>query len=315
MRLRAGWWVGVLCGLLVVGVAYAQKKPMTNGDVIQMIQAGFDEQTIVKAIEASEPAFDTSIQGLIALKNAGVNQNIISTILAATQRSAEAKEAEAKAKAEAEARAKAQGEVEAKARAEAEARARAEAEAAAKAAAEEAERKKNVPEDVGLYVRVKGELVEIMPEVVSWKSGGVGKRMLTYGMTKGHVNGVVKGPKSKMQLSLPIEVTIRCPEGVAGTEYQLLDLDEKGDRREFRAVTGGVYHSSGGTDKNAVGFDVEKIAPRTYRIRIATLKKGEYGFLAPGGGQVGSMGGAASGTGVTGGATSSGKIYTFSILE
>jgi hypothetical protein len=270
--------------VLAAGVVMAQKRPLTNDEVIQMVQAGFDEETIVKAIEASEPNFDTSVAGLIALKDANVPQGVINAILTATQRAAEQKEAAAREQAEAEAR---RAEVEARARAEAEARARAEAEAAAKAAAEAAEREKNrdVPEDVGVYVKLKGQLVEIMPEVVSWKSGGVGKRMLTYGMTKGHVNGVVKGPKSKVQLALPIEIIIRCPEGVAATEYQLLDLDEKGDRREFRAVTGGVYHSSGGTDKNALGFDVEKFAPRTFRIRIASMKKSEYGFLRPGAGK------------------------------
>jgi len=314
MRWRVYFQCCLAVLLLAAGVVMAQKKPLTNDDVIQMVQAGFDEATIVKAIEASEPAFDTSVTGLIALKNANVPQGVINAILTATQRAAEQKEAAAKEQAEAEAR---RAEAEARAKAEADARARAEAEAAAKAAAEAAEKAKNkdVPEDVGVYVKVKDQLVEVMPELVSWKSGGVGKRMLTYGMTKGHVNGVVKGKNSKLQLALPIEIIIRCPEGIAAAEYQLLDLDEKGDRREFRAVTGGVYHSSGGTDKNAVGVEPEKFAPRTYRIRIASLKKGEYGFLAPGGGQVGSMGGAASGTSVTGGATNSGKIYTFSILE
>lgn len=300
-RMTVVAWVLVLT---LVGLASAQtKRPMGNTDVIQMVQAGFDEQTIVKAIEASEPAFDTSVSGLIALKNAGVSQNLISAMLAATQRSVEAKEAAARAEAEA------------KAKAEAEARAAAEAEAKAAAERAAAQKPKDVPEDIGVYVKVKGELVEMMPEVVSWKTGGMGKRFLTYGMTKGHVNGVVKNPKSKLQLALPLEFVIRCPEGTSATEYQLLDLDEKGDRREFRAVTGGVYHASGGTDKNAVPFEAEKIASRTFRVRINSVKKGEYGFLPPGGGNFGSMGGAASGTAVTGGSASSGKIYTFSILE
>lgn len=311
MRWRVFFQCCLAVLVLAAGVVMAQKKPLTNEEVIQMVQAGFDEETIIKAIDASEPAFDTSVPGLIALKNANVPQGVINAILTATQHSAEQKEAAAKEQAEAEAR---RAEAEARAKAEAEARARAEAEAAAKAAAEK-EKNRDVPEDVGVYVKVKDQLVEVMPELVSWKSGGVGKRMLTYGMTKGHVNGVVKGPKSKMQLALPVEIIIRCPEGISATEYQLLDLDEKGDRREFRAVTGGVYHSSGGTDKNAVRFDVVKFAPRTFRIRIASMKKGEYGFLSPGGAQFGSVGGAASGTSVTGGAASSGKIFTFSILE
>src|SRR6267378_5154549 len=76
---------------------------------------------------------------------------------------------------------------------------------------------------------------------------------------------------------------------------------EKGDSREFRAVTGGVYHSSGGAEKDAIKFDFQKIAPRTYKIVLAGLKKGEYGILPPGGGSVGATGGGASGQTVQGG--------------
>jgi hypothetical protein len=108
---------------------------------------------------------------------------------------------------------------------------------------------------------------------------------------------------------------IKCAEGVTPSEYMLLKLDEKGDRREFRAVTGGVYHSSGGAEKDAIKFDFQKIAPRTYKIALAGLKKGEYGFLPPGGGSVGGVGGGASGQTVQGGSMSAGKLYSFGVME
>src|SRR5690349_4493204 len=53
-------------------VAFSQTKSFTNDDVLQMTKAGFDEQTIVKAIQTHEPAYDTSINALVALKNTGV---------------------------------------------------------------------------------------------------------------------------------------------------------------------------------------------------------------------------------------------------
>jgi len=66
-------------------------------------------------------------------------------------------------------------------------------------------------------------------------------------------------------------------------------------------MTGGVIHASEGAEKNAVEFTSEKIASRTWRIKLADLKKGEYGFLPPG---VSSQS-----------LSSSGKIYTFGVME
>jgi len=293
--------------LLAVALASAQpQKPLTNEDVVQMVKAGFDEATTITAIDAAEPNFDTSVQGLMALKAAGVSEKVIAAMLNATKRKAEADERKAAEVKAAEARA-----AEAKAKAEAEAKAKAEAESKAK----EAEKNKDVPDDVGVYAKLKGALVEMYAEPVNSHTGGVGKSMLTMGLTKGHVNGSVPGPKSKMQIGAPIDIIIKCKEGETPSEYQLLKLDEKGDRREFRAVTGGVYHASSGADKNAVPFEFVKIAPRTYRIVIAALKKGEYGFLPPGGAAVGGVGGGVSGQTVQGGTMNTSKLYTFGIIE
>jgi len=68
--------------LLLTSTLLAQtKKPLTNDDVLQMVKAGFEEAMIVKAIKANETAFDTSVEGLLALKNAGVSQVIIEAML------------------------------------------------------------------------------------------------------------------------------------------------------------------------------------------------------------------------------------------
>jgi hypothetical protein len=309
---------GVFC-LLAVTMATAQaQKPLTNDDVVQMVKAGFDEGTITTAIDAGDPAFDTSVQGMMALKGAGVSEKLIAAMLNATKRKAEAEERKAAEAKAAEARAAEARAAEAKA-AEAAAAAKAEAEAKAKAEAEakarEAEKNKDIPEDVGVYMKLKGSLVEMFAEPVNSRSGGVGKSMLTMGWTKGHVNGAVSGPKSKLQVGSPVDIIIKCKEGETPSEYQLLRLDEKGDRREFRAVTGGVIHASSGTDKNAIPFDFQKIGSRTYRLKIPDLKKGEYGILPSGGASVGGVGGGVSGQSVQGGSMNSGKLYTFGIIE
>jgi hypothetical protein len=265
--------------LFAAGAALSQSgKPLSNDDVVQMVKGGFDESTTVAAIDAASTNFDTSVQALLALKGAGVSEKVISAMLAAKKKTEAPKPAAA-------------------------------------AAAPAPVANPDVPDDMGVYTKLKGSLAEVYAEVVSWKSGGVGKSMLTGGFTKGHVNATVSGPKSKLQLGTPIEFVIKCAEGVTPSEYMLLKLDEKGDRREFRAVTGGVYHSSGGAEKDAIKFDFQKIAPRTYKIALAGLKKGEYGFLPPGGGSVGGVGGGASGQTVQGGSMSAGKLYSFGVME
>ena len=271
--------------LWISGLTVAQSgKPLTNDDVVQMVKGGFDESTTIAAIEAADTNFDTSVQALMALKAAGVSEKTISAMLAATKKKAEASKSAAPA-------------------------------STAPAAAAAAAPNPDVPEDVGVYVKLKGSLAEVYAEIVDWKSGGVGKSMLSMGLNKGHVNAVVNGPKSKLQIGAPMEFVIRCVEGVTPSEYMLLKLDEKGDRREFRAVTGGIYHSSGGAEKNAVKFDFQKIAGRTYKIVLTGLKKGEYGFLPPGACSVGGVGGGNSGKTVQGGSMQSGKLYTFGVME
>lgn len=158
---------------------------------------------------------------------------------------------------------------------------------------------KGLPEEVGVYLKEREKLVEVQPEIVNWRTGGMLKAMATGGLSGGHINGTVKNPHSPLQTGVPLEFIIRCPEGTSVAEYQLLRLDEKNDRREFRAMTGGVMHASGGADKNAVPFLFEKIAPATFKVKLTDLKKGEYGFLPPG----------FSSASVA----ASGKVYTFGI--
>jgi hypothetical protein len=64
----------------LLGLA-AQAAPMTNADVIKLLQAQLDEGIILTAIENSEPKFDTSATGLIELSNAKVPKTIITAMM------------------------------------------------------------------------------------------------------------------------------------------------------------------------------------------------------------------------------------------
>ena len=157
--------------------------------------------------------------------------------------------------------------------------------------------------EIGVYYKKGSDWQDMEPEVVSFKSGGVLKSMGTYGIVKGDINGHIKGAQSKTALKTPIEILIYTPEGVGATEYQLLRLHTQSDSREFRTVTGGVFHKSGGASRDAVEFEAKKIASRTYSISLSGVKSGEYGILPP-----------ASGDG-TGSSGRIGKLYSFQVIE
>ena len=79
MRMVAVLVVTLLLALLAP--AQQEKKPLTNADVVAMVQGGLDESTIILAIKSSPCNFDTSALALIELKKKGVNQNILNALL------------------------------------------------------------------------------------------------------------------------------------------------------------------------------------------------------------------------------------------
>ncbi len=253
----------------------ATTHPLTNQDVVRMTKASFDDATILKTIDSHNASFDLSVDALLRLKELGVSQPVIQAMLATGP----------------------------------DRKPIAAAPATAAAFTVKPAESSLFPEEVGVYQVVKAKLIAVEPEIVNWRTGGVVKNAVTLGLDKGHVNGTVAGPHSPvivastpLGLTGPIEFYIRCLEGNSASEYQLLHFWQKSDRREFRSVTGGVLHMSGGASNNVIEFKFEKIAPRTYKVQLPTVTIGEYGFLAPG---------AAASSDLA----SRGKIYTFRIVE
>jgi len=64
-------------------------RVLTNDDIRRMVQAGSDETSVIEAIQASKPNFDTSVPELLALHNAGVSQKILRAMLSASRRDTE----------------------------------------------------------------------------------------------------------------------------------------------------------------------------------------------------------------------------------
>jgi hypothetical protein len=75
----------VMCSFLVPLIllclgnehAAAAPKPLTNDDIVTMVQAGLPQDVVIEKIKGSKTAFDTSTDALVALKKAGVSGEII----------------------------------------------------------------------------------------------------------------------------------------------------------------------------------------------------------------------------------------------
>ncbi len=155
--------------------------------------------------------------------------------------------------------------------------------------------------EIGVYYKDgSGRWQPMESEMVHIKSGGFIKNTLSDGIIKVDHNGVVNGRESKLLLPRPIEFLIYTPDGVEASEYDLLRFRLNSKNREFRTLTGGIIHSTGGAQRDEVEFKPRKIAPHTYTFTVGREMPGaEYGILPPG----------------TGNVTNGGKIYTFAISE
>ena len=233
-----------------------------------MVKAGLSEDIVVNMITTQTCQFTVTTDALIELKKQGVSDKIIAAmVMKVNQPNTSAKAANANA-------------------------------TSAAAGATDP----TVGLDAGVYFKKKDEWTEVLPEVVNWTTGGFLKSFATDGLLKGDVNGHVNGGHSKNGVLTPVEFLIKTPEGVAITEYQLIRLHDEKNAREFRTVTGGVFHQSGGATRDVLPFEQKKVANRTYTITLTNLKSGEYGFLPPG-------------AFTSASSASIGKMYTFRILE
>ena len=233
----------------------AQPKAMTNDSVVRMVKAGLSDELIAQTISTQPGAYTTDAESLVALKQAGVSDRVITAMVNKSR---------------------------------------------IRLTGADPVVLSDVNE-IGVYYKDRnGKWQPIEPEIVHIKSGGFIKSTITNGIIKQDRNGHVNGRESKLLLPRPIEFLVYTPDGVDISEYDLLRFRLNSNSREFRVLTGGVIHSSGGADRDEVKFTPVKTAPHTYQFTLGPETPGaEYGILPPG----------------TGNVTNGGKIYTFAISE
>jgi hypothetical protein len=156
-------------------------------------------------------------------------------------------------------------------------------------------------DEFGVYYKNKnGEWVSLKIERVTQKSGGTLKSLATHGIISRDMNGHIDGARSPLKLQTGVEILIYAPAGIEGSEYDFIRFREHADNREFRTLTGGVFHSQSGADRDEVDITPKKIAPQLYTFTVPIdIEKGEYGVLPP----------------ASAGVAGTSKMYTFSIPE
>ena len=258
-------------------------KRFTNEDVISMVQAGLSDDVIIAKIRTESAAgagaavFDTSVDGLKTLKAASVSDAVIKVMIDPGPPPAPVV-----------------------------------------AAAAPMTLDPNLPPpEVGVYWKNGSAFVLIQGRAVDQtKVGGRAGSYFTDGMRNQHWDAYLDGPTStNIVKERHPAFYLYVPDGLDSSDYVLIKLNKKGDRREFQIGSfGGVSGGKTGVkrDKEVV-FKAEHVGIRTYRVSLdEDLKPGEYAFFM-GTGMSETMAGARGGNRSGGAAT--GRIYDFSVPE
>ena len=270
--------------LAICPLAFAQQA-LNNDAIIKLVKAGLSDDLIVTTINAQPGNYDTSTDGLIALKTGGASDKVVSAIvLKATAAPPPPPAAPAPPPAPVAPAAPTTPPAPPVATAPPVAPT---PPAPPVAAAPPAPPVPAVPalppgiDIVGVYYQDQsGAWKPILPEIVIAKLGGFGMGIHDIGArsTNGHVAGV----KAQTGVTLPITLAVYMPEGRSIAEYRLVRFQIKSNERVFPITSSAATKENDELDKNAIGFSSEKIAPRVYQIVLnSSLGKGEYGMLPP----------------------------------
>ena len=264
------------CPLLVA------QQALNNDSIIKLVKAGLSDDLIVTTINAQPGNYDTSTDGLIALKTGGASDKVVSAIVLKASAAPPQPPPTAPAP-------PAPPVVPAPPTPPPPPVATTPPEPPV-VPAPPAPPVADVPalppgiNDVGVYYMDKSSAWTAIPsEIVVAKHGGFEMNPLHPKDTGSRsMIGHVTATKAPTAATLPTMIAVYVPEGRTIADYRLLRLQVKSNERVFPITSGTATMDNDELDKNAVGFSSEKIAPRVYQIMLsAHLGKGEYGMLPP----------------------------------
>src|SRR5579864_5049292 len=280
---------GMLAGLFLVCSVWGQNSPglsrrLTNQDIISMVELGLSEDVVIAKIRSMSAvgpdniSFDTSVEGMKALKSANVPDSVIKVMInpAAPPQPTNVV-----------------------------------------ASAPMTIDPNLPPPEVGVYWKDGTNFVMVQGQALTQtKAGGKAGSFFTNGLRNQHWDAYVEGPTSKNVVKERRPAFyFYVPDGSTSSDYVLIKLNKKGDRREFQIGSfGGMSGGKSGVQRDKeVAFKADHVGIRIYRITLnEDLKPGQYAFFM-GTGQSAMMSGARGGN--RSGGAASGRIYDFSIPE
>ncbi len=232
----------VLIAAALILAAFGQ-EPLNNEGVIKLVKSGLTEELIMNVIRQQPGAYALGANELIALKDAGVSEKIINTMLS---------------------------------------KGRPDGGGAAGPAGDPSKPamtgSRTSITDPGLFYKKGNEYLELLTEDVTWKTSGAMKNIASAGIVKKDLNGTIPGPSSRNFLQNPMEILISPPKGLTVNAYILLPMRPVKGLREFQV---GPVNQKSGVAKGAIPFGVEKVGNNVFRMVLQTpLAPGEYGILA-----------------------------------
>jgi hypothetical protein len=262
--------------LMAIAPLFYAQEVMNNASVIKLLKAGLSDDLIVNTINASPGKYDTSGDGLTALRDAGADSKVIAAVLMKSAPGPPPPPAPPITLHD-----------------------------APSTDTEPAFKMPAGVDSVGVYFQGRNQSWKpVLAEAVTRKAGGAVKSIATEGKIKGDVNAIVMGSSSQLSLTLPASFIVYMPDGSSASQYLLLRFHAHLKNREFHLEKGGELHRSSNEARDSIDFTSKPLAPRVFEITLGReLGKGEYGFLAPN-----DADDLSSSTGRS-------KMYTFSITE
>jgi hypothetical protein len=260
---------------------------MTVADVQEMVKSGLSEDLIIAALRKDNHRFDLGAQDMLALKKAGVSDNIIKVMLDPTApvispavpaaggvvgiRTPRASGATPDA-------------------------------GISEAAIDANMNNPDAPHDSGIYILSGDKMTGLERAATQGTKTGMLGHVLTSGIVKGKTKAVLPGPRASIRTSDQRPVFYFYFEdksaalGKTGfgaqtvsnpNQFAMLKLDQKKDSREVVIGTIGFASASTGSETKAqIAFKSEKLRPGVYRvIPTVNMEPGEYCFVSssPGG--------------------------------
>jgi hypothetical protein len=239
-----------ICSLLV------GQQSLNNDAVVKLVKAGLSEDLIVSTINTQPGTYDTSTDGLIALKVAGVGDKVVSVIVAKAAGSAPAVTAPTPPTQAAQGPDDPMG-----------------------------------PHEPGVYLMTTTQ--EGKRKMVFIDRVGAGREKSHYRIVKASRKAEIPGPRAATRTTdanpvfymyFPPTSNIGDERSISSpTQFSLLSLEDKKNHRETAVAKAAMFggYSYGNDAKKTSLFGTERIRPYAYKVTVSVnLKAGEYAFIA-----------------------------------